>query len=611
MASLLESFFFLFESDADEVAKGADTAEAVVEDLENQIEKTDVAAEKLGDSFLDVTRAAGNAIAAIISIGAVTAASLNAAAQADEIGKFSRLLGLNIQELGAWNEAIIRSGGTAQSFQGSISALQRQLTDFALTGGGEAAEVFARLGVSAFNASGQVRSAFDILPELADVLSQLTEAEAVGFGEKLGLDQATILLLQQGRREVDALIRRQQQLGVVTEEDARIAEAFNDAWADMRQVFNRVALSLNASVLPVLTNVFSAINEFVLFLRDNQDLVTGFFIGVAGVIGTVYLPVILRAAAATLAVVSPFLLVGAAIAAASLAFALIYEDVVAFRRGNDSLIGLVVDRFPLITKAVTSVGDSFRFLKNVATEIFDAILNIPNDVEGSFQRITEAIIRLLKAWNGVVFDVVKNIAGHFVELLPRSVEDAVASMKQAFSTFTQFAENAFEALRDFILAALRGIGKALKDELPDFSGIAQSVRAFLNLDDEAETDLDTPQRRAPVDSRMLVPQVDEVSTRTETVTPIDRAMREGPLAESLTLGRTALQLADSNPLAGQTTTSIANNTNTANRTTHVSVGTVSVDARGGDADDIANRVGSALSDQLQQAVSSFDDGVVA
>ena len=51
------------------------------------------------------------------------------------------------------------------------------------------------------------------------------------------------------------------------------------------------------------------------------------------------------AGAATLVAISPFLLIGAAIAAVGVAFALLYEDVVAYLGGQESYIGDLAEKY--------------------------------------------------------------------------------------------------------------------------------------------------------------------------------------------------------------------------------------------------------------------------
>lgn len=541
--SILEVFSILFESDAKDVKKGAEDAQAATDNLEDKIQETDASTEKLGESFVDLAGSAKTALVGLVGVGAITAGLLNFATQADELGKFSQALGLNVGEVDAWSEAVVRFGGTSQSLQGSISSLTGQLTDFALTGGGAAGEVFARLGIQAFDSAGNIKSAFDVLPEIAEAFEGLTAAEAVGFGQKLGLDQGTILLLQQGRREVDEIIRRQKSLGVTTEENAAVAADFNDAWADFSQRTSNQFRRFASVVLPIFTRLLNGVDDFVDFLKENRTIVEGFFIGVAGVLTIAYLPAILSVAAATIAAIAPFLAIGAAVAAVGAAFALIYEDVVAFQNGQDSLIGTIIEKYPIVGQAVTFISDAFSTLIDIGAQLFDIFVKIFTwDFKGALDGI--------------------------LGLFSTEFKDALIGDFEAIETFIT---ETFESIKQFVLGVFDAIGEKFADVIPDVGGLLGGARdlfgSVFGMDDD--------------------------------------------LSATMQQGASAINQAQNNALAGQTSNSLSTSNSTANRNTHVSVGTVAVDARGGNSQDVASNVGTALSDQLKQAVSDFDDGVFA
>ena len=362
--ALLDVLSVVFEADADRLKKGAGEAEEVLEETKDAIVDTDKAAESLGESFLDAIGSAKGAIAGLLSIGAVTASVVAQAAATDQLGKFSQRIGENIEDVGAWGEAVTRSGGSMEGFQGTIETLTDSLTELSITGGGDAAETLAMLGIAAFDSAGQVKSAFDLLPEIAESFEGLTAAESANLGKKLGLDQGTILLLQQGRNSVEELVARQKSLGVVTNEDAKIAADFNDAVDDLGQVFGSVTRMIGAYLLPALTGTFKGIENIVLFMVDNKPFVIAFFTGIAAVVSYFYLPAILKAAAATLGTVAPFIAVGAAIGAVVSVFALLVDDIYTFIQGGDSLtaviIGKVVKSFEEFKQSVLETWETFK-----------------------------------------------------------------------------------------------------------------------------------------------------------------------------------------------------------------------------------------------------------
>ena len=480
--ALLDVLSVVFDADASKLKKGAGEAEETIESTKKTVIDTDKAAESLGDSFLDTIGSAKAAITGLLGLGAITAAVVSQAAATDQLGKFSQTIGVNIEEVGAWGEAVARSGGSMEGFQGSLSSLTDNLTDLALTGSGPAAEAFARLGIDAVDSGGKMKSAFDLLPEIAESFEGLSAAESVALGQKLGLDQSTILLLQQGRQSVDDLVERQKRLGVATQEDADIAAKFNDAWDDTKQVFNALAREAGSTFLPIFTDILGGVESVVQFLRDNRELVTGFFIGAAAAVTYFYLPAMLAAAATTLATIAPFIAIGAAIAAVGLIIGLLYDDIQAFLSGGDSLIGLLVDG---VVGAFNAVGDA--------------------------------------------------------------VNEAWQTVKDFFSFITG--------------AYINGI-----------TSVFNKVKGFLGFGGDDD--------------------------------PINDA--EANASKS----KQAIEAAANNPLSGQSAQSIATTSNSINRNTAVSVENVNVDARGGDAQEISGKIGTALKDEMSAAVSNNDDGIM-
>jgi len=360
--SLLDTFSIIFDSDASEVKKGAEEADKSVNKLEDSLVESDKASVDLGDSFSGMITKGAGALAGLVSIGATLTAIIIQASRTDELGKFSRSLKHNVEDAHAWSEAVTRMGGSSGSLQGSVSSLTDKLADLSITGGGAAAEVFARIGINARDSAGNVKSAFEILPELADAFENLDPDVSRGFGQRLGLDQSTILLLQQGRIAVDDLIQRQKDLGVITKEDTEAAAKFNDAWSDTKQVFTSLSVAAGTTIFPFLADMLDQLTTFGIWIGQNSDLVSGFFIGIAGILTAIYLPAIVSAVTATVAFIAPFAAVGAAVIAAGAAFALAYEDIKAFIDGNESFIGQVLDKYPAVNKAFESIRDTIEGL---------------------------------------------------------------------------------------------------------------------------------------------------------------------------------------------------------------------------------------------------------
>ena len=159
------------------------------------------------------------------------------------------------------------------------------------------------------------------------------------------------------------MVKRQKELGVATAEDAEIAREFNTAWQDTRQVFSSVFREVGASVLPVLADMLGGVQGFVQFLRDNENFVEGVFLGLSGIMTSKLAPALLAA------LTNPIALA----AALALAFGALYDDVQAFLSGNDSLIGQISEKYPVVGEIVKDVAEAFGNLKENFEGLIEAI----------------------------------------------------------------------------------------------------------------------------------------------------------------------------------------------------------------------------------------------
>ena len=427
----------VFDSDASGMKRGTQEAKKGADDLKKSVLETDKAAQDMGDSFLSMVSDAKGSIASLVGFSTVTAGILNEAARVDQLGKFADTIGQNIEEIDAWGQVVARNGGTAEGFQGTLKGLTDSLTELQLTGAGPAADVLARFGISARDAGGGLKSAFDLLPEIADSFEGLSKAESLKFGQQLGLDQGTILTLQQGRFEVDQMVRRQKELGVATEEDAEIAREFNTAWKDTSQVFSSVFREIGVSVLPVLSDMLVGVQSFVQFMQDNEGLVEGIFSGMAVVLTAKLAPALLST------VFSP---AGAAIALIAL-FALLYDDVKAFLAGNDSLIGQISEKYPIVGDIVKSLAGFISDLFDNFGKLFDAIAsgNLGKFVDDELIKFKQELKDLLgfdiSEFIDTAIDDLKKLPDYIKNTLIAELEALKATLKSVVSDLNPFADD--------------------------------------------------------------------------------------------------------------------------------------------------------------------------
>ncbi len=554
--SILETFYILFEADAQAVKKGAQEAETATDKLERKIQHANLATTQLGKSFQSLIGVATSALAGVLSVGALVSGVAHAVANASEISKSANALKIEFDTLQAWSEAAKRAGGSGTVFRQSLIDLNEKLHDFAKTGKGEIGPLLQQLGVHFRNVNGTLKTTPQLLLDIAQSFEPLSKIESTELGKKMGLDAATITLLQKGQRAIEDQIKQHKALGVLNKADAQITKQYTEqleknkvALDNLGQVFRYLFTTMAVTVMPALTWLLKQFEALTSYLAQHQGLVKGFFIGLAAVLTTLYLPAVLKAASATLALVGPYLLLGAAIAAVGAVFALAYEDVMHFLDGHDSLIGEFTKRWSLLGEVVRTVAHVFLFLFELVKAGLTLIVDLIYKPEKALERFSETVqatfntllnkIPALKSSIGAIGGVFTQV-GNIVQSVWGGI---TAAIDTAIGTASQ---------------GVQVIGHAI-DKVKSFFGISQAANA-----------------------------------------------QNG----SFMAGQQALALT-SIPLSAQTSNSIMQANRNVSKNTSVQTGPITIHTQASDGAAIKQELSKGLERELSTTLHHFDDGVVA
>jgi len=549
MASVLETFLILFETNADDVEKGSQDAKRSADKLTDSLKSADTQTTKVGDNFTRMVATASSALVSLLSVGAVVGAVMRTAELNDQLGEFSERLDLNVEDVNAWGDAVAVNGGSAEGFRASIDSLVDGLVTFATKGTSRVAPFFKELGIDMVDAQGKARDVMEILPELADAFEGLTKQESAGMGRKIGLDQGTIMLLQRGRREVEDQIRKQKELGVVTKEATEIAGKYNDQYDNTQKVFRSLFTVMGSTILPIFTRVLGGLESIGAFMAKHSDFVVGLLIAIGTAVAVYVVPPVLAWAAAMIVAFAPFLLMGALITAAGVAFALLYDDIMNFIDGNDSLIGQILTAYP-------AIGDMINGLISIVTALWDAVSWV-------FESILSVLQISIEGWR-LLFGTIADGFSSFVSgsAIMQSIIGAITGDFQSMGT-------AVGSVWDWLGGKVQGFISLIRSVISLVSGIAGKITGALD--------------------------------------GVKGSLGIGGLAE----GKGALATASSSPIGSQTSNSIANSAKTSNKTTSVQTGPITVNTQATDAEGVAGAIGNSLGTQIRQAAGTFDDGVEA
>lgn len=366
------------------LALGVDTR-GMDKGLNEAQRKMQAASKSLANSLLSPMKAAFGALAAGLGLGAMTNQYLQ---QADAIGKMADSIGADVEELQAWGEAATRAGGSAQGFYGSIQNLNRMLQMTAVSGKGPAALALQQFGIKATDAGGKARDSFEILRDLAGVMEGMDKQKAMGFGQRLGLDRGTIMLLQSGRAATEDLIARQKELGVYTKEDTELAAKANDAIADLQQSLKSAAAVIMRVIAPAITWIAKKLTALSQDFKEHKALYLAGIGMIAALISAKLIPSLAKTLALSARIWAPFALLGSLIAA----LALVFEDFWVYIHGGESALEDLWKSFGTGPELLAKWEKSWEKVKEKSNSVLNGLKALAVDVFDYFITKIDSII---------------------------------------------------------------------------------------------------------------------------------------------------------------------------------------------------------------------------
>ncbi len=374
--AIIDSFIYEFLADTDGLVEGEKKADKQTKKLGASIDKVDKQADNLGAGFSNIIATAAGALTAFLSFSALTTGITATADYADALAKTSDRLGENINELGAWQEIVKKSGGDVGGFTSSLGMLNEKIGEIAVKGTSEILPFLQKLGISIKDNNGELKSTLDLLPEIADSFESLSRGESAGIGKRLGLDEGTILLLQQGRVAVEEQIRKQKELFTITREQAAVFEKFNDTVDDTSTAFRGLFVNIGADILPILGYLLERVQGVVGFFKENKDFTVGLFIALGAAISAYALPAIIRFGIASAIAFAPFYIIGGIVAGLAVGFALLYDDITSFLEGGSSAFEKFLNFLGLTEEGVENVREAFKGLGNILSDTFKNLVSL-------------------------------------------------------------------------------------------------------------------------------------------------------------------------------------------------------------------------------------------
>lgn len=225
-----------------------------------------------GASIASMAGPIGIAVVAVIALGTAAIAAgrelFNITKQAAEFqGKMFDLAqqtGLSVKTLSALEVGAKKTGGELGSITQAVVLFQRKLDD-AQDPLSKTAEQFNKLGVATSDTETALRSAFIALAAMPEGFAQ-TNAAAELFGARGG--KQVLAILKETNGDLDGTIKRLEQLGIIiSEDDARAADIFNDQLAELEFQTRALTAVFARDLIPVITDLAKTTGELITTLR--------------------------------------------------------------------------------------------------------------------------------------------------------------------------------------------------------------------------------------------------------------------------------------------------------------------------------------------------------
>lgn len=214
-------------------------------------------------SALDTLR---NTLIATVGIAGVARFVKGTLDAQDALAKASQKIGIAVADLAGLQHAAQLAGVSNEGLEKGLKTLSTTMFD-AASGLAEAKRYFAALGLEIKNTDGTLKSANDVMVEVADKFAGMKDgaaksALAVKLFGRAGLDM--IPMLNEGSAAIAGMIAEGKKLNPVTEESAKQSEIFNDNMERLTKSVSAVGISIVNDLLPSLSSASKLFAEAAL-----------------------------------------------------------------------------------------------------------------------------------------------------------------------------------------------------------------------------------------------------------------------------------------------------------------------------------------------------------
>lgn len=562
MSFVLDVFKIIFEGDASQVEAEGEAGRAAAAAMAKEIYNAGTSAGDAGEKFKTMVKGAAGLIGVGLSLGAITHQIMEMADSYDKLDKLAARFRTTADAVDKFLDVSGVLGVKEETATEGLTALDRAIGDTAL-GMGRAKLVFEEIGVKALDASGKMRPATDVMTDLAAKMKDMERGKAIRVMERLGLDPGLMKVFNADLGSIGGRLKQiDDAAGFNLDLTVKRSKEFMGAMRGMKMeveyiktFLEKLFESWGTGALPFATksikNLTGVVRTVTTYLMDHKNFLTGVFIEMGIAIAVYLLPSMYAAAAAAIATIAPFLLIGAVVAVVGGLLAVAYDDVMTFMEGGDSMIGRAAQKWPIIGDIVRGIVGYFRMLGQIAVAVLNLIVDLFADPIKAVETFKAAIAAAI---------------GEFIGTIPGATEAVNAMGDSVMAVWNAIAETIRAAVAT-VIGAIDNVVGTYKRAKAAVSGVVDDIKA--GVDATLNVFGGTP------------------------------AMA----------GAGAIAQANAAPVNAISSSAVSNSRTTSKMVDASVKGPINVYTQATDADGISKSIGDSLGAQMRQAADHHDDGI--
>ena len=540
------------------------------EHLQKELSETGSKYQEAGSSVAGFATKALGAVGIVMSIGTIFAESVSRSQEIETLDKLGKQIGVATADVDAFSGAIAELGGSRESAQADLSAMAKSF--------------------------GNTKDSMEKVLQTADKVQGMSFDKAKKTLEGMGVsDEKTIELMMKGRKELERTMGIQKEYSGISKESIESSIKFNSAMAKFQQSSGLLKNSFLEMVIPALSKGLEWLTKLVTFCKENKHLVVGFFTAVATILLGKYIYAMKLASISTWTTLFPIIAIIAVIALLAAAFAIVYDDIMNFIDGNDSMIGRILEKYPRLKVVILALWETFKKLFEYLKAIVGVVADIVVAGWDLMASGLKAYVKYLLSCISVIAGWGKSFAGVF-----NTVSDAVVS---AFEWMWEQVEKIIGWVNTGLNAVKNGWKSA-----KEFFGFGGDEAEIKITSDDASNYLSALSAKrnqvasAGIDTSEIDKEIIELKKQ------LDNGLDASKIIANVEEANKRLMMASHDAMNPITSQAISNQSNVKNES-NVSIGEIKVETQATDAQGMASGVKDALQDQLADFNQQNSTGV--